>query len=42
MSESLHEMLDVGSRKATECFVAQRRVFRDARTSELLQSVRVR
>jgi hypothetical protein len=42
MSESLHEMLDVGSWKATERFVAQCRVLRDARTSELLQSVRVR
>lgn len=42
MSESLHEMLNVGSWKATERFVAQGRVLRDARTSELLQSVRVR
>lgn len=39
MSESLHEMLDVWSWKASKCFVAERRVLRDARTSELLQLV---
>lgn len=37
MSEGLHEMLDVGPWKATKGFVAQRRILRDTRTSELLQ-----
>lgn len=37
MTDSLHEMLDVWSWKAAECFVAECCVLRDARTSELLR-----
>lgn len=39
MSDGLHEMLDVGSWKTAECFVAEGRVLCDARPSELLPSV---
>lgn len=42
MSDGLHEMLDVWSWEATECFVAERRVLRDARSSQLFQLVQVR